>query len=47
MVNGVILKRHGKLLADLADPRAAVMSSRDYLVSQVPTQEGWLRQVPS
>ena len=47
MVNGVVLKRHGKLLADLAAPRAAVMSSRDYLVSQVPTQEGWLTQVPS
>jgi len=47
MVNGVILKRGGKLLADLAAPRAAVMSSRDYLVSQVPAQEGWLTQVPS
>jgi 5-methylthioadenosine/S-adenosylhomocysteine deaminase len=47
MVNGVILKRDGKLLADLTAPRAAVMASRDYLVSQVPTQEGWLTQVPS
>ena len=47
MVNGVVLKRGGKLVADLAAPRAAVMSSRDYLVSQVPTQEGWLTQVPS
>ena len=47
MVNGVILKRGGKLVADLAAPRQKVMASRDYLVSQVPAQEGWLTQVPS
>ncbi|MEA2609201.1 MAG: 5-methylthioadenosine/S-adenosylhomocysteine deaminase [Chloroflexota bacterium] len=47
MVNGVILKQHGKLLADLARPRAAVMASRDYLVSQVPAQEGWIAQLPA
>jgi cytosine/adenosine deaminase-related metal-dependent hydrolase len=47
MVNGVVLKRGGKLVADLAGPRQKVMASRDYLVSQVPTQEGWLTQVPS
>ena len=29
-------------LADLAGPRAQVMASRDYLVSQVGHQEGWL-----
>jgi cytosine/adenosine deaminase-related metal-dependent hydrolase len=47
MVNGVVLKRGGKLVADLTAPRQKVMASRDYLVSQVPTQEGWLTQVPS
>ncbi len=47
MVNGAILKRGGKLVADLTSPRQKVMASRDYLVSQVPTQEGWLTQVPS
>jgi len=45
MVNGVILKRDGKLVADLAGPRAAVMASRDYLVSQVPAQEGWIARL--
>jgi hypothetical protein len=24
-----------------------VMASRDYLVSQVPTQEGWIASLPS
>jgi 5-methylthioadenosine/S-adenosylhomocysteine deaminase len=47
MVNGVVLKRDGKLVADLAGPRQKVMASRDFLVSQVPAQEGWLTQVPS
>jgi 5-methylthioadenosine/S-adenosylhomocysteine deaminase len=47
MVNGAIVKRGGKLVADLAEPRRKVMASRDYLVSQVPAQEGWLTQVPS
>jgi cytosine/adenosine deaminase-related metal-dependent hydrolase len=47
MVNGVILKQDGKLLADLTRPRAAVMASRDYLVSQVPTQEGWIASLPA
>ncbi len=47
MVNGVVLKRDGKLVADLSGPRQKVMASRDFLVSQVPAQEGWLTQVPS
>ena len=47
MVNGVVLKQNGKLVADLTTPRQKVMASRDYLVSQVPTQEGWLTQLPS
>ena len=42
IIDGVIRKRDGKLLADLAGPRAAVGASRDYLVSQVPTQYGWV-----
>jgi 5-methylthioadenosine/S-adenosylhomocysteine deaminase len=47
MVNGVILKRDGKLVADLSGPRRDVMASRDYLVSQVPSQEGWIASLPS
>ena len=42
IVDGKILKRNGKLLADLAVPRKAVEASRDYLVGQVEPQEGWL-----
>ncbi len=47
MVNGVVLKRDGKLVADLSGPRRNVMASRDYLVSQVPAQEGWIAKLPS
>jgi len=47
IVNGVIRKRGGKLLTDLSGPRRAVMASRDYLVSQVPAQEGWIAKLPS
>jgi cytosine/adenosine deaminase-related metal-dependent hydrolase len=47
MVNGVILKRDGKLVADLTIPRRNVMASRDFLVSQVPAQEGWIASLPS
>ncbi len=42
IVDGKILKRNGKLLADLDAPRKAVEASRDYLVGQVEPQEGWL-----
>ena len=45
IVNGVILKRGGKLVADLAGPRAHVEASRDYLVSQVEPQAGWITKV--
>jgi cytosine/adenosine deaminase-related metal-dependent hydrolase len=42
IIDGVIRKQGGKLLADLDGPRAAIKESRDYLVSQVPTQDGWV-----
>jgi cytosine/adenosine deaminase-related metal-dependent hydrolase len=42
LVDGVFRKRDGKLLADLSGPRDKVLASRDYLVSQVGHQEGWL-----
>ncbi|HSW42466.1 MAG TPA: amidohydrolase family protein [Patescibacteria group bacterium] len=47
IIDGVIRKRDGKLLADLAGPRASVMASRDYLVSQVTAQDGWITRLPS
>ncbi|HXG40791.1 MAG TPA: amidohydrolase family protein [Candidatus Limnocylindrales bacterium] len=42
IVDGRIVKRDGKLVADLAGPRRLVEESRDYLVSQVQPQPGWL-----
>ncbi len=42
IIDGVIRKRGGKLLADLSGPRTAVEASRDYLVSKVPAQDGWV-----
>jgi cytosine/adenosine deaminase-related metal-dependent hydrolase len=42
IIDGVIRKQDGRLLADLDGPRAAIKESRDYLVSQVPTQDGWV-----
>lgn len=47
IVDGVVLKRDGKLLADLAGPRARIEASKDFLVSQVPAQKGWLVPTPS
>jgi len=41
IVDGKVLKKDGKLLADLSGPRAAVEASRDYLVSKVEPQAGW------
>jgi 5-methylthioadenosine/S-adenosylhomocysteine deaminase len=41
-VDGVVLKRDGKLVADLTGPRKLVEASRDYLVSQVEPQPGWV-----
>ena len=42
IVDGRIVKQNGKLLANLDAPRKAVEASRDYLVSQVEPQAGWL-----
>jgi cytosine/adenosine deaminase-related metal-dependent hydrolase len=42
LVDGQIVKRDFRLLADLDEPRRAVEASRDYLVSRVPSQPGWL-----
>ena len=43
IVNGVIVKRNGKLLADLSGPRRDVLAWRDYLVDKFGTPEpGWL-----
>ena len=42
MVDGVVLKRDGKLVAALDGPRRQVEESRDYLVSQVAPQDGWV-----
>jgi cytosine/adenosine deaminase-related metal-dependent hydrolase len=41
IVDGRVLKRDGKLVANLSGPRRAVEASRDYLVSQVEPQPGW------
>jgi cytosine/adenosine deaminase-related metal-dependent hydrolase len=45
IVDGVIRKRDGKLVADLSGPRRLVEASRDFLVSQVEPQAGWLTKV--
>ena len=42
IVNGVIRKRDGKLLTELSGPRRAVEASRDYLVSKVEPEPGWV-----
>ena len=43
MVDGRILKRDGKLVAELSGPRRDVEASRDYLVSTFQDPEpGWL-----
>ena len=42
IIDGVIKKRDGKLVADLSGPRALVEASRDFLVSQVEPQAGWV-----
>jgi hypothetical protein len=41
-VDGKLLKEDFRLKSDLARPRELVMESRDYLLSQVPAQQGWL-----
>ena len=42
IVDGRIVKRDGKLVAELSGPRKLVEASRDYLVSQIEPQPGWL-----
>jgi len=43
IVDGRILKRNGKLLAELSGPRRDVEASRDFLVGAFGTPEaGWL-----
>jgi cytosine/adenosine deaminase-related metal-dependent hydrolase len=42
IIDGKVQKRGGKLVADLSGPRGLVDGSRDYLVSQVDPQPGWL-----
>jgi len=43
IVDGKILKRGGRLLAELSGPRRDVEASRDYLVSKVAPQAGWAK----
>jgi cytosine/adenosine deaminase-related metal-dependent hydrolase len=42
IVDGKVRKRGGTLVADLSGPRGLVEGSRDYLVSQIDPQPGWL-----
>src|ERR1035437_4006332 len=42
IINGRIQKRGGKLRAALDGPRSLVEESKDYLISVVPAQPGWL-----
>jgi cytosine/adenosine deaminase-related metal-dependent hydrolase len=47
IINGRVHKRDGKLLAALDGPRNLVEESKDYLISVVPAQPGWVvRQTP-
>ena len=41
-IDGVVKKQDGKLLADLATPRKLVEASRDFLVSKVDAEPGWM-----
>src|SRR5450759_754573 len=42
VINGRVHKREGQLLAELDGPRKLVEQSKDYLISVVPAQPGWL-----
>jgi cytosine/adenosine deaminase-related metal-dependent hydrolase len=42
IVDGRILKRDGRLLADLTRPRELIQASRDFLVGKVGPQAGWV-----
>jgi len=46
MIDGRIVKSDGKLHAKLDGPRRQVEASRDYLVSQVEPQPGWMMRQP-
>ena len=41
-IDGVVKKQDHKLVTDLTEPRKAVEASRDFLVSQVEPQAGWV-----
>jgi 5-methylthioadenosine/S-adenosylhomocysteine deaminase len=45
LIDGVVRKEGGRLVADLAEPRRLVEASRDYLVGKVAPQAGWLTPV--
>ena len=45
LIDGVVRKEDGRLVADLAGPRRLIEASRDYLVSKVAPQPGWLTPV--
>ena len=45
LIDGVVRKEDGRLVADLAGPRRLIEASRDYLVGQVEPQAGWLTPV--
>ncbi|MBA2382604.1 MAG: amidohydrolase family protein [Chloroflexi bacterium] len=47
IVDGRIVKADGKLVASLDGPRRSVEASRDYLVSKVDPQPGWLVATPA
>jgi cytosine/adenosine deaminase-related metal-dependent hydrolase len=42
IIDGVVRKQNGRLLANLDGPRRDVEASRDYLVGQVEPQAGWM-----
>jgi cytosine/adenosine deaminase-related metal-dependent hydrolase len=44
LIDGAFRKRDHRLLAALDGPRRDVIASRDYLVSKIPAQEGWLTE---
>ncbi|MEA2622455.1 MAG: 5-methylthioadenosine/S-adenosylhomocysteine deaminase [Chloroflexota bacterium] len=47
IIDGRIVKKDGKLLANLDTPRRLVEESRDYLVSTVDVQPGWMPRTPA
>jgi 5-methylthioadenosine/S-adenosylhomocysteine deaminase len=47
IIDGKIMKSNGKLHANLDGPRRQVEASRDFLVSQVDPQPGWVVRQPA